>query len=471
MHHEPVARSDAYRDRAVGALLGTATGDALAGAVADRPPGRWTAPTAMAVAGAEFASTGGQLGQEAGQNYLVERWAWWAQTTGEAGPQATAVLSGLAEPTAAAARSAAAALHHRHGRTLDGTCLTLAVPAALGGGHTDGLCALTHGGADATEAFRLWRDAIAHAVDTGRLDIRIGLGGIDSERRALWVSRIEAAESSRPVDFFRDRAGVDDAVVATFQAAWSAIVTTPEPDDDPPAGVFAVDRLRAALRAAAACGGEVHSVAAAAGGLLGAAYGASAIPADWRRDLTGWPGLNTHLLVALAHKIINGGQARRLPAPDLWQERPAPQRHPRDTAVWIGEAARITQLPGGATAVVSLCPVADGHIPAGVAHLEAPLVDGSGAGANPSPNLDFVLLDTVRAVEGLRARGARVFLHGHRTASRAPAVAALYGARRAGISVEQALAEVCAVLPGADPTPEFRDSLRRLHPSTGGTPR
>lgn len=30
MHHEPVARSDAYCDRAVGALLGTATGDALA---------------------------------------------------------------------------------------------------------------------------------------------------------------------------------------------------------------------------------------------------------------------------------------------------------------------------------------------------------------------------------------------------------------------------------------------------------
>lgn len=463
MPDDPVALSDVHRDRAVGALLGTAAGDALAGAGGDRPPGRWTAPTAMAIGVAEFASAGAALAEQIWQDRIVERWAWWARTTGEAGPQTAAVLSVTAEPTAAAVRQSAAALYGRYGRTLDGSCLTLAVPAALRGGDADGLCGLTHGGPDATEAFGLWRDAIARAVSTGCLDVRIGLGGIDAERRDLWASRIEEAEQSRPVDF----AGADDAVVATFQAAWSAIAATPEPADDPASGVFAADRLRGALRAAASCGGDVHSVAAAAGGLLGAAYGASAIPADWRQDLKGWPGLNTHLLAALAHKIVNRGQALRLPGLDLWGERPAPQRHPHDTAVWIGEAARITRLPGGATAVVSLCPVADEHIPAGVTHLEVALIDEVGA----NPNLDFVLLDTVRAIEQLRAGGARVFLHGLRTASRAPAVAALYGARRAGISIEQALAEVCAVLPGADPNPDFQASLRRLRPSTEGTPR
>ena len=77
-----------------------------------------------------------------------------------------------------------------------------------------------------------------------------------------------------------------------------------------------------------------------------------------------------------------------------------------------------------------------------------------------------MLLDTVRAIEQQRAEGAEVFLHGLKTHNRAPAVAALYGARRAGIDVGQALDEVCAVLPDADPTPEFRAALRRLSPTT-----
>ena len=59
-----------------------------------------------------------------------------------------------------------------------------------------------------------------------------------------------------------------------------------------------------------------------------------------------------------------------------------------------------------------------------------------------------------------------MFLHGLHTHSRAPAVAALYGARRAGIGVDQAVAEVCADLPDADPNPEFRAALRRLSPTT-----
>ena len=40
------------------------------------------------------------------------------------------------------------------------------------------------------------------------------------------------------------------------------------------------------------------------GGLLGAAYGASAIPAHWLRVLYGWPGLATRELVALATRVV-----------------------------------------------------------------------------------------------------------------------------------------------------------------------
>lgn len=459
MPRDPVAVSDAHRDRAVGALLGTAAGDALAGVGESRPPGLWTDPTALAIAVAEFASAGVGLDQEIWQDRLVERWAWWARTATDIGPQTSAVLATAGEHTAAAAREAAAALFEQTGRTLDGSCLTRAAPSALGSGAATALCALTHAGPDAGEACRLWEEAIRHAVSTGRLDIRIGLRYIGAERQGLWESRIADAEEARPQDFAGPAA---DAVVATFQAAWSAIAGTAEPVDNPAAGVFAVDRLRLALESAVAGGGQVHSVAAAAGALLGAAYGASTIPALWRLELKGWPGLNTHLLVGLADKILNGGAPRRIEGLDSWRDCPPPKRHPHDDGVWIGAAARLERLPEGTDVVVSLCPLADGHIPARVRHLEVPLIDTAGA----NPNLDFVLHDTVRAIEVLRAGGATVFLHGHTGRSRAPAVAALYGARRAGISVEQALEEVCALIYRADPNREFRASLRRLHPST-----
>src|SRR5690606_12086350 len=72
-------------------------------------------------------------------------------------------------------------------------------------------------------------------------------------------------------------------VVAALQAAWSAVSTTPVPVDDPDAGVFRADHLRLALDAAVRCGRDTDTVAAIAGGLLGAAYGASAVAAEAAR--------------------------------------------------------------------------------------------------------------------------------------------------------------------------------------------
>lgn len=63
-------------------------------------------------------------------------------------------------------------------------------------------------------------------------------------------------------------------------------------------------------------------------------------------------------------------------------------------------------LPRGVDAVVSLCRVADGHVRGGVKHLDVRLIDQEGENAN----LDFVLLDTVRAIEQLRAEGRTVFV-------------------------------------------------------------
>ena len=68
--------------------------------------------------------------------------------------------------------------------------------------------------------------------------------------------------------------------------------------------MFRVDHLRLALDAAVRGGYDTDTVAAIAGGLLGAVYGASAVPAEWRRVLHGWPGLATRGLVALASRIV-----------------------------------------------------------------------------------------------------------------------------------------------------------------------
>ena len=46
----------------------------------------------------------------------------------------------------------------------------------------------------------------------------------------------------------------------------------------------------------------------------------------------------------------------------------------------------------------------------------------------------------------------------------AATVAALYGARLRGIGITAALADVCGVLPDADPVPDFREALQRLQP-------
>ena len=79
-----------------------------------------------------------------------------------------------------------------------------------------------------------------------------------------------------------------------------------------------------------------------------------------------------------------------------------------------------------------------------------------------------MLLDTVRAIEQLRAEGRTVFVHCVQAYSRTPTIAALYGARKQGVDIDQALRDVVAVLPGANPNADFRAALRRLHPTPGG---
>jgi protein-tyrosine phosphatase len=119
-------------------------------------------------------------------------------------------------------------------------------------------------------------------------------------------------------------------------------------------------------------------------------------------------------------------------------------------------------LPISVDAVVSLCRVNLTTLPKGVEQVDVRLIDDVGLDFNP--NLDFVLIDTVRLIEQLRSEGHTVLLHCVAAQSRTPTVAALYGARRRGVSGEVALRDVTSVLPDAYPNSDFRRTLQRLAP-------
>jgi ADP-ribosyl-[dinitrogen reductase] hydrolase len=324
--------TNAQLDRAEGVLLGTAAGDALGAPYEFQPareleqevamvgggalgwePGEWTDDTSMAIAIAEVAAETADLRDEEALFVLLQRRHGWMQDAKDVGVQTRTVLkaSGWLGIGVLTALNAAKALHERTGHTAGNGSLMRTAPVALAyldneRGLVDAarvISGLTHYDPDAGDACVLWCCAIRHAVITGGLDVRVGLHHLDEERRQLWIDRLDLAEHSCPSDF-----GNNGWVVSALQAAWSAISTTPVPADDPASGTFQADHFRLALEAAVRAGNDTDTVAAIAGGLLGASYGASAIPAEWRSVLHGWPGLTSRGLVALARRVVLHGE-------------------------------------------------------------------------------------------------------------------------------------------------------------------
>lgn len=462
-------------DRACGVLLGTAAGDALGAPYEFQPPrgpeqevamvggggfgwaaGEWTDDTSMAIAIAEVAATGADLRGTGAQDTIVERWHGWSRTATDVGIQTSSVLSQVSAQKGWAATALAASRHHyeRTGRSAGNGALMRTAPVALAYLDDEGalvtaaraISALTHVDPDACDACVLWCCAIRHAVLTGELNVRVGLRHLDDDRRDTWSERLDVAEASRPRDIPNN-----GWVVAALQAAWSAISRTDDGVGRP------AEHLARGLDAAVRAGDDTDTVAAIAGGLLGAAYGASAVPAHWRRLLHGWPGLRARGLVALASRIIRVDSD--FPGPE---GSASAVRHPHDEGVWLGNAAALRQLPSGVDAIVSLCRVHDDDLPAGVEQIDVRLVDREGEEANP--NLDFVLTDTVDLIDGLRREGRTVLVHCHGAYSRTPTVGALYGATVLHLSGADALADVLAALPEGNPNRGFRAALTRLAP-------
>lgn len=124
------------------------------------------------------------------------------------------------------------------------------------------------------DACVLWSLAIERAVQHGEdgFDVREefmdNLGILPVERRGYWEAQIREALDSDPGKFTPN-----GGVVAAFKCALSAVAHSAT--------------YEGTVQAAVAAGNDTDTVAAIAGALAGAMYGASAIPAEWRQRVFG----------------------------------------------------------------------------------------------------------------------------------------------------------------------------------------
>lgn len=482
--------TSAQHDRACGVLMASGVGDALGagfefgaarydgtpamigGGLGGFAPGEWTDDTAQAVAIARVAATGTDLRRGSALDAVAAGFAeWYAGDPADVGVQTAQVLR-LAghEADAATMADAAAEVHRRTGRSAGNGSLMRTGPVALA--YLDDpvdlieaamrVSALTHHDPVAGEGAALWCLMIRHAVLYGELPAAHQVLASMPTTTHDWAAALSEAEALPPSTFT-----TNGWVVGAVQAAWSAITHTPVPDGMP------CRHLQHALATAIGIGHDTDTVAAVAGALLGARWGASAVPQRWQAPLHGW-GLPDAVtggiggapgLVALASLTVRGGRPDRRGWPRVAR---VPYRrdeaagtcvpHPLVRNVWIGDARGLRHLPHEVDAVVSLCRVGPEQAPIGVVTHQVRLVDST---PDDNPNVDFVIDDAARTVLGLREAGHRVFLHCVAGRSRTPTVAARVAVLD-GTPLGDAVRDVVHVLPGARPQSWLLDSLRRL---------
>jgi ADP-ribosylglycohydrolase/protein-tyrosine phosphatase len=476
-----VKLTPAQLDRAAGVLVGMAAGDALGAGYECRPPpvkpemiggglgpwkpGEWTDDTQMALCIAEVTATGRMDAAEVGDGFLV----WLHGGASDVGNQTRAVLEGANHGGELSERAARFFEANPDDSAGNGSLMRTA-PVALAHLGDDGaiveaamqISGLTHADPVAGEACVIWCVAIDRAIREARLDgVRDGIDFLPDDRRQFWSERIDESERNPPGSFSEN-----GYVVTALQAAYAAITQTAIPGEQ--SCRHLVDALEAAVR----IGDDADTVAAIAGALLGARWGATAVPLQWKAMLHGWPGYRAADLVRLAILTARGGQDDgagwpSVPSMLAWYESEyrlsgVATTLRVDPEVWIGDVACLSELPERTSVVVSLCRVGRQDVPAGIEHHEVWLMDQ--ADPDENPNLDWILSDLASQMNRWRAEGRRVFVHCVRAESRTPTVAAAYLALRLGISGHDALERVTQQLPGCRPNPGFVAALARIFP-------
>ncbi len=442
--------SPLQKDRAGGVLLGQAIGDALGvpyefapripageacmvgGGLGPYAPGEWSDDTQMAVCIAQVTATGADLRTDAGLDAVAQGFLdWQAHGATDIGAQTSSVIGAARRGTGPVARQLtdASRATAASGRAGNGALMRTAVVGLVAlddpqatADATARVAALTHADDRCVDACVLWSEAVRVAVTTGRLDVRAGLPLLPEARRTAWAGLIDDAETQAPSTFARN-----GYTVTALQAAWSAIHATRH--------IEGPDHVEAALQTAIAIGHDTDTVAAIAGGLLGARYGVSGLPSDLARRVHGWPELRGRDLVGLATTTATGRPEPQYASGSMLagDARPLAVPHPDDPGVLLGteaDLARCDEL--GVTAVVSLSRVgAPDLAAAGVApgkHVEVWLVDSDDPADNA--HLAWTLADAARTIAALRDRGETVLLHCVHAQHRTPSVALAYSRLR-----------------------------------------
>jgi ADP-ribosylglycohydrolase len=318
-------------DRAVGVVLGSAAGDAMGapyefraadpealcqlegGGAFDWEPGEWTDDTQMALAVLSVLADGSTDTEAMGRAMV----RWYESEPVDVGNQTRAVL-GAAARRGIDASAAALAYQEQNPESAGNGALMRTGPVALAhlgdrdavAGLAASVSSLTHPHLASVEACVLWSLAIERAVMTAsgdeafdwRSTMMAGLDHVDATRRGLWRTRIDEAHGRDPASYTR----INGWVIGAFEAAYATITSTAVPVHSDAGG-----HLADALRLASRSGGDTDTVAAIAGSLLGARWGASAVPLSWRQELHGRrsydePALCAEDLEALARRAIAG---------------------------------------------------------------------------------------------------------------------------------------------------------------------
>ncbi|WDN56204.1 ADP-ribosylglycohydrolase family protein [Streptomyces clavuligerus] len=468
-------------DRAAGVLLGAACGDALGvpyefarrlgpnerpvmigGGLGPYKPGEYSDDTQMHVCIAAVASTGADLTSRSALDQIARNFHRWRdEGATDIGTQTSSVLrAAKSHETGTPAQAMTAEADAYTARTDrsagNGSLMRTGIVALAYLDDVEGMVraatlisSLTHSDPECIEACILWCSGIRTAVLEGTFDgVRDGVMLLPSDRREIWFARLDEAEANPPHHW-----PSNGYVVHALQAAWSAITGTPVPELAPERGSFPAQHFQLAAEAAVRAGCDTDTVAAIAGSLLGARWGASGIPLAWQKAVNGWPTLRAPDLVRLAILTARKG----MDDGDHWPSAPRVKvpalggpgfavAHPVDPGVLLGNLA-MTDFVGTppVDAVVSLCRVGQGQIFSGtdVEHVRVWLVDKEGE----NPNLHFAVDQAARQLLRLRREGKRVFLHCVAGRSRTPAVAAAYSTLL-GTDPHTAMEEVLAALGG-----------------------
>lgn len=334
-------------DRAIGVMLGAACGDALGvpyefagrlqwdqtptmkgGGLGPYEPGEWSDDTQMATVILE-AATRTRLLSDKGLDAVATGFSKWRSGgASDVGAQTSSVISRTNQavvehvkalpawrqkwflttlnrvPAGRIMSEAALTHHNRTGRSGGNGSLMRTAPVALAYLGDRRKCAeaarrvsaVTHYDPMAGDLCVLWCEAIRHAVFSGTYSVTDGLDLIRPERREGLRAIIREAGTGNISRFSPNGYVVPAFQVAVRSLLASAGGNTPE------------SKFRDALYRAIRVGNDTDTTAAITGALAGATWGASAIPAEWRKLVNGWSpvgSLNASTLADMVREVVS----------------------------------------------------------------------------------------------------------------------------------------------------------------------